>query len=288
MADPKIGVHLITWGAENWHTGLAEAEELGYTACETFTRTAMEHEENPDEFKDILDDHDMKLSALYAGAAEGRFTDPDSREEIVAYNENVARLLAELGGEYIVFGPGERPEGGPSLEELRIAAETINEAGQRCYDLGVKPCVHPHMYTEFQDRVEVDVIMEETDEETIFLCPDSAHLHKAGMDPAEVIRDYSDRVAYAHLKDVTPEDDDQKEETFDMSRHDEALPIFCELGLGTVDFESVMEAYDDIDYDGWLTVEIDQSTSTPKQSLEICRNFVEEDLGIPVQGTVYR
>ncbi len=288
MAEPKIAVHLITWGGENWRTGLREAEDLGYTACETFTRTALDYEDKPAEFQSILDSHNMKLSALYGGAVNGAFCDPDSREEIVAYNERVAQFLQSIGTEYIVFGPGERPEGGPSQEDLMVAAETITEAGKRCYDLGVKPCVHPHMYTELQNREELDVIMEETDDETIFLCPDSAHLHKAGMDPAEVIRTYGDRIAYAHLKDVTPEDPDVQEDTFEMSRHDEALPIFCELGLGDVDFESVMQAYEDIDYGSWLTVEIDQSTSTPKRSLEICRDFVENQLDIPIQETNYR
>ena len=287
MADPKFSVHLITWGDE-WRTGLEEAEELGYTACETFTHTALEFEDDPSAFQSILDEHNMTLSALYAGASEGSFCDPDSRDTIVSYNEEVAEFLAELGSEHIVFGPGERPEGGPTEEQLSIAAETINQAGKRCHDLGVKPCVHPHMYTEIQDRHEVDAIMDQTDEEYIHFCPDSAHLHKAGMDPAEVIREYGDRVAYAHLKDVTPEDPGIQEETFEMSSHDEALPIFCELGLGPVDFEELMAAYDDIDYDGWLTVEIDQSTSTPYQSLEICRDFVEEDLGYPIQGTTYR
>ena len=288
MAEPKFSVHLITWGSDGWRVGLEEAEELGYTACETFTHTAMEFEDDPSELQGILDEHDMALSALYAGAVDGAFCDPESRETIVEYNERVAEFLAELGTEYIVFGPGSRPDDGPSHDDLLEAAETINEAGRRCYDLGVKPCVHPHMYTEIQDRDEIDVIMDETDEECIFFCPDSAHLQKAGMDPAEVIRTYGDRLAYAHLKDVTPEDPDAQEEAFEMESHDEALPIFCELGLGTVDFESVMEAYADIEYDGWLTVEIDQSTSTPYQSLEICRDFVEDELDFQIQGVTYR
>ena len=287
MADPKIAVHLITWGSD-WRTGLEEASALGYSACETFTHTALEFEDDPHEFQRVLDNHDMALTALYAGAVEGSFCNPESRETIISYNERVAQFLAALGSKYIVFGPGERPDGGPSDEQLRTAAETINEAGRRCDELGVTPCVHPHMYTEIQDRHEIDAIMELTDEEHIALCPDSAHLHKAGMEPGDVIRDYGDRVAYGHLKDVTPTDEEEQQATFDMASHDEALPIFCELGLGPVDFEDLMAAYREIDYDGWLTVEIDQSTSTPTQSLKICRDFVEEELGFPIRGATYR
>ncbi len=288
MAAPKIAVHLITWGADDWKRGLKEAQELGYTACETFTHTAMEYQDDPEGFLDLLGEYDMALSALYAGAMEGDFHDPDARDDIVDSNAEVAAFLAEIGTDHIVFGPGSRPDDGPSDHDLQIAAETIDAAAARCIDLGVTPCVHPHMYTEIQDRHEIDYIMEHTDDDVVFLCPDSAHLHKAGMDPAEVIRDHGDRVAYAHLKDVTPEDEDAQAETFDMDRHDEALPIFCELGLGLVDFAELMAAYDDIGYEGWLTVEIDQSTSTPRQSLEICRDFVETDLEVPIQDVTYR
>ncbi|MGO4371096.1 sugar phosphate isomerase/epimerase family protein, partial [Paenibacillus sp. MCAF20] len=55
-------------------------------------------------------------------------------------------------------------------------------------------------------------------------------------------------------------------------------PFFCELGLGSVDFDSVFKALNDIHYEGWVTVEVDQSRHTPRQSLEICRQYLEEKL----------
>jgi len=55
------------------------------------------------------------------------------------------------------------------------------------------------------------------------------------------------------------------------------------LGLGQIDFHPVIEALTEIGYTGWVTVEIDQSTSTPYRSLEICRDFVESKLGIPIR-----
>ena len=41
-----------------------------------------------------------------------------------------------------------------------------------------------------------------------------------------------------------------------------------------------MQALRDVGYDGWLTVEIDKSTSTPFQSLRQCRDFLTEELGL--------
>ncbi|SEN30135.1 sugar phosphate isomerase/epimerase family protein [Lihuaxuella thermophila] len=275
----RISCHLITWG-EDLLKGLAEASGLGYRACETFTHIALQYENNVAAFKELLQQHNLVLSALYGG---GRFSDKSKRQEVIDYNTRVARFLQACGSDRIVFGPGgPRPEGGMTPDLLKTAAETINEAAKRCFDLGVKACVHPHLWTEIQDEHEVDAIMELTDPDYVFFCPDPAHLAKAGMDPVEVMRRYKDRIAYLHLKDVTLDDGDA--DSVSVSSGTEALPIFCELGLGTVNLPGIVDLLKEINYDGWMTVEIDQSTSTPLNSLTICRDYVEQKLGIPIRG----
>ena len=273
----KISCHLITWG-EDLHTGLEEASSLGYKACETFTHIALKYEDRIEEFKQLLSNKHFELSALYGG---GRFSERAKQNEVILYNTRVAKFLATNGSDRIVFGPqGPRNPYGTTLEELKIAAETINEAAKHCYDLGVKACVHPHLGTEIENEYELDTIMELTNPDYVFFCPDTAHLTRAGMDPVKVMRRHKDRIAYLHLKDVTPENPNA--ETFPILLGNEAMPIFCELGLGTIDFEGVINFLKEIRYDGWVTVEIDQSTSTPINSLKICRDFVEQKLSIPI------
>jgi inosose dehydratase len=219
------------------------------------------------------------LSALYGG---GRFTDPEKQKHIIEYNTRVAKFLAANNRDIIVFGPGgPRSPKGTSLEELKVAAKTMNEAAKRCFDLGVKACFHPHLWTEIQDENEIDTIMELTDPKYVYFCPDTAHLTKAGMDPVTVMKRYKERIAYLHLKDVTP-DDVTDIGKFPILKGNEALPIFCELGLGTIDFNPIMSFLKEINYNSWVTVEIDKSTSTPYKSLEICRDFVERNFGLAV------
>ncbi len=43
MPMNSVSCHLITWEDE-YKTGLREAAALGYHACETFTRQALEYE----------------------------------------------------------------------------------------------------------------------------------------------------------------------------------------------------------------------------------------------------
>ncbi len=276
---PPVSCHLITWG-DDFETGLAEAATLGYRACETFTHIALQYEDRLEEFKDLLAGHGFRLSALYGG---GRFSDPTQRDEVIAYNERVARFLVANGADRIVFGPaGPRTPGGTTLEELKEAAKTINAAAERCYDLGVLACVHPHLWTELETRAEIDAIMEWTDPRTVFFAPDTAHLYRAGMDPVAVMADYAERIRYVHLKDVTPDEPDMSQ--FTAFTGTEQLPVFCELGLGPVDFPGIIEFLSSIDYQGWLTVEIDKSTSTPHNSLRICKEYMEGVLGIGVTG----
>ncbi|MFZ4453890.1 sugar phosphate isomerase/epimerase family protein [Salibacterium aidingense] len=271
----KVSCHLITWGNELL-TGMKEASELGYQACETFTHNALEYEHDVEQFQELLQQHGFQLSALYGG---GRFSDPAKRKDIIEENTRVARFLAANGSGYIMFGPkGPRTEGGTTTEELKIAAETINEAAKACADLGVKACVHPHLGTEIELEHELDAVMEHTDPDYVYFCPDTAHLAKAGMDPLAIVKRYRDRIGYVHLKDISPEHVDA--ESFPILSGNEAMPIFCELGLGILpdSIREVTEYLKETSYNGWMTVEIDKSTSTPYQSLKTCRDFVENQL----------
>jgi inosose dehydratase len=274
MVNNPISCHLITWG-NDLETGMREAAQLGYRACETFTHLALAYEDRIETFREMLGEHGLRLSALYGG---GRFSDPAQAEEVIAYNTRVARFLAAMGVDRIVFGPRGPREGKTGRDALRQMARTMDEAARRTADLGVLACVHPHLGTELQDRDELDAIMELSDERVLHFCPDTAHLTAAGMDVAEVMRTYGSRIRYVHLKDLTPADPDPA--LFASRSGDEALPIFCELGLGTIDFAPIMSALENVGYDGWLTVEIDQSTSTPHESLRQCRDFLTRELGL--------
>jgi inosose dehydratase len=274
MADNPVSCHLITWGTD-LDTGMREAAQLGFRACETFTHLALAYADDIPAFTAMLDERGLRLSALYGG---GRFSDPAQEAEVIAYNTQVARFLAAMGVDRIVFGPRGPRAGTTDPAGLRQMTKTMNEAAKRTADLGVLACVHPHLGTELQDRDELDAVMDLTDPAVVHFCPDTAHLAAAGMDPAEVIRTYGSRMRYMHLKDLTPSDPDPA--VFASRSGDEALPIFCELGLGTIDFVPIMAALRDVGYDGWLTVEIDQSTSTPYESLRQCRDFLTSELGV--------
>jgi inosose dehydratase len=280
MSRNPISCHLITWG-EHFEQALREVEELGFHACEPFPRNALAYEQRLAAFQELLAAHHLRLSALYGG---GRFGSPTRREEIIAYNTRLARFLAAIGVDRLVLGPGgPRTPGGSTDEELREAAKTINETARACYDLGVLACVHPHLGTEIETEPEIDLIMELTDPRYVFFCPDSAHLTGAEINVPNMIRRYGERMRYMHLKDLRAgaiEERRNQKTNIKVEAGTEQLPMFCELGRGIIDYGPIMSALHDVGYHDWITIEIDVSLTTPKESLQICRDYLEERLGL--------
>lgn len=279
MPNNPLSCHLITW-SKQFEQGLREVSALGFHACEPFPDVALGYETDPATFRELLAGYQLRLSALYGG---GRFSDPARRAEVIATNTRLARFLAAIGVDRLVFGPaGPRASAGTSVEALREAAKTINEAARACYDLGVLACVHPHLGTEIESEAEIDAIMEQTDPRYVFFCPDTAHLTAAEIDVPRMIRRYGERMRYMHVKDLRAgvvEQRRQGNNTGAIQEGTERLPIFCELGKGIIDYEPIMQALQDVHYQDWITVEIDVSLTTPLESLTICRDYLRDKLG---------
>jgi inosose dehydratase len=272
----RIAAHTITWG-QNHIRALEEVSKLGYTGIEPWASFALQYEDNPEQLQEILAGYRLEMTALYGGTPGGqhqRFGNPEDRSSIIEYNVRLAKIIANCGADILVLGPGGTRDQPSTLEELQVAAATINEVAKRTYALGVKTCVHPHLWTEWQGENEIAILMNLTDPKVVYLAPDSAHLLGAGMDPASIIRTYPDRVAYVHLKDLT----DKSAATPDLQ-----LPYFCELGKGSVNLHQTIEALNEIHYSGWVTLEVDESLNSPYNTMEICRDFVEEQLKIPIR-----
>ena len=138
------------------------------------------------------------------------------------------------------------------------------------------------MWTQLENRHEIDAIAESTDPRYVNFVLDTGHITMAGMDPVELTRAYSSRIIEFHLKDVAPENRGgakHRRERNDVMKD----PIFFELGKGGVDFAGIKAHLDKTAWQGWLTVELDSSPyRPPKESAQISRKYIEKTLGIKV------
>ena len=79
---------------------------------------------------------------------------------------------------------------------------------------------------------------------------------------------------YLHIKDYVPELDTDRPEIPSPQGHAPRIVFFGELGTGTVDLPAILEVAREADYDGWLTVELDVSQTTPRESLEVNSRYL--------------
>ena len=278
MARFRCSVHQITWGAEHLIESLDDISDFGYLGMETFAYVVDDFDGREDELQSMLAERNLQLSGLYGG---GLMHDPSAETEVVDYNLKVARFLERMDSHHLVLGPGRRPEGGPSSAEIAQMARVVTRICEGAREMGVAVGVHPHWNTVIQNRDEITEFYDQVDTSLVKMVLDPAHIAKAGDDPVEVAETYADIIIYAHMKNYSPELDTPEAAV----PHDGLAPtlaFFSELDQGTVDIVAMIEALRGADFDGWLTVELDRSQTTPRQSLEVNTRYMTDVLGFDV------
>jgi inosose dehydratase len=159
-------------------------------------------------------------------------------------------------------------------------AAVFNEIGRRSLEEGVRFAVHAHMWSQFENRREIDFIMAHTEPKQVFFVLDTGHITMAGIDPVELARTLGHRIVEFHMKDVAPEHRGGARRR--EARHEPMTrPIFFPLGHGGVDFPGLKAHLDSIRWQGWLTVELDSSPQRPpRESARMSREYLEQRLGL--------
>ena len=84
-----------------------------------------------------------------------------------------------------------------------------------------------------------------------------------------------------HIKDYSP-DLDTPEANVRVGGYTPSLAFFSELGHGIIDLPAIIDMLRGAGYDGWLTVELDESQTTPRESLEVNTAYLKDLLGFDV------
>ena len=247
-----------------------ECKFLGYDTVENFAFIRDYYKDDPGELKRLADSCGVELVNLY-----GHF-DFDVEASLKRAMEQVD-FLAEIGGKWYNCqhgGFGEEPYERPtSPEMIDKICEIVNRLGKYAKEKGVTVCFHPHYGTCVFSQSDIDYFAAHTEPEYVSFCFDTAHTTLGGMDPAALIRQYGDRIAYMHLKDV---------DTYALSKAEGRMKMasFRALGHGTVDFPAVKAALEEVGFDGVLCVELDTPEVCNFHSAEVSRIYLRDVLGI--------
>lgn len=263
----KLGYQTNTWGGVVGHPAgvtsvkdlyylangsteeaLRDIAEAGFDGFEIFDGNLMQFKDRKEEFKSLLQHHSLHLIGVYSG---GNFIFPDILEEELQKIDEVAAFAAEVGAEHLVVGGGAVRANGILESDYSVLGVALDRVVDIANKYGLVASYHPHLGTNVQAPEQLDKLMPLT---KINLCPDTAHIEAGGGDPVEVIKKYRDRIPYIHFKDYA---------------NGEFLP----LGKGHQKFDEMLRLLEEVQYDGWITVELD-SWEDPKQGAKISRSFL--------------
>jgi inosose dehydratase len=247
---------------------LKEVKDLGYQAVENFAFIAKYFDGDASAVKALMDKYGLELANLYLHYSDDPEADYESAKKCVDFMKATGATYMNLQAVMWRDAPNDRPTDAARIEAY---AALSNRIGRLCKDNGLVACMHPHANTAIFTEEQIDLFLKLTDPETVFLCPDTAHITLAGMDAPKAFAKYVSRIGYVHLKDVDP--DVTLSPEWPMNR-------FLPLGLGTVDFKGVYKALKNGGYNGVLCVELDKPPVCNYRAAQVSREYLHNALGL--------
>jgi sugar phosphate isomerase/epimerase len=284
-AQYKVGITTNTRGGweKDVFLSFREAREVGYSNVESFIHYFVDYWEKPEELKRRISDIGVRFVTISNGAPlETHFEDPTKHQKIYDDHLRLVRFIKQFGCTHLKINLGPRRPEGTTDEDLKHIAHALEELGRRISDEGLKLAPHAHMWSQFENRREIDFVMQNTDPKQVYFVLDTGHITMAGIDPVELARKLGHRILEFHMKDVKPENrGGAKTRLAKMDGINDQC--FFPLGSGGVDFPGLQAHLEKIDWKGWLTVELDTSPwRPPKESARISKEYLERKLKISV------
>jgi sugar phosphate isomerase/epimerase len=283
-APYRVGITTNTRGGweKDVFLSFREAREAGFHYVESFIEYFGDFLDRPNDLLLKTDALGVRFVTISnGGRMEMHFEDPARHETIVQEHLRLAHFVKSLGCDHLKINMGPRRPEGTSGQDLKHMAKVLDILGSRITaETGMKFGVHAHMWSQFENRREIDAILGSTDPRHVWFVLDTGHITMAGIDPVELTRTLGHRIIEFHLKDTRPEHYGGAKVRLPPSDPMKD-PIFFELGMGGVDFPAIHAHLDKIGWRGWLTVELDSSPyRPPKESARISREYIEKTLGI--------
>jgi sugar phosphate isomerase/epimerase len=231
---------------------------LGYTGLELapFTLAPRITDVSPERRRELraqAEEHGVQIIGLHwlLAKTEGlHLTSPEEavRQRTADYIGELARCCRELGGELMVFGsPAQRriPAGATKAQALEYAADTFRRAVPAIAAAGIKLCLEPLAPPEADfintcaDGLE---LLARIDHPSFCLHLDVRAMSSESVPITEIIHRHAARTGHFHAND----------------------PNKRGPGFGAVDFVPIFRALKEIQYPGWVSVEVFDYSPDPE------------------------
>jgi inosose dehydratase len=218
--------------------------------------------------------HALKVARLLAAVADTRVG-----------GQSPLVILADANGTDPVrtqYAGRVTPEMGLSLAEWGTFARGAESVARAVRDAtGLPTAFHHHCAGYVETPVEIARFLDMTDPDLLGLVFDTGHyLYGTGSVDGAYVKDgldrFGERMLHIHFKDCQPQIAEQARtggwDYFTAVQHG----VFCELGMGSVPFDTVAEWLPRHGYHGWIVVEQDilPGMGSPKASAQRNRAYL--------------
>lgn len=291
MSQFRLGFAPITWNNEDlgaelappvpFTTVLDEIAAAGYAATELGDGFPRE----PAVLRSALEARGLALPSAWCGL--GLLDAPPEAD--LEHTRRLCELLASAGASFVnlahqgtpatlaLAGRAQGRQMPPDVWD-RLAERAVAAAGI-ARGFGLQALFHVHAGTYVETDADMRELLRRVPADELKLCWDVGHALYGGIDPVAVVREYPERIAYLHLKDL------DAGVLAGLRREGEGFlqgvrrRVFTELGRGVLDVPGLLAALRDVGYQGWLMVEQDSTWLAPAESARTSRAYLRS-LGV--------
>lgn len=253
----KIGVFLNTFGPDP-AVAAKRAKELGADGFQIYAGSYLPYDATAEQvknFKKVIDAEGMRLSAICGDFGCGMYY--TERPDLVELEKRTMMMSKELGSGIVTTHIGVVPENKDSIQyesmqkvcrELAEFAKSVD--GHFAVETGPEKA---ELLKSFLDDIGSDGVAVNLDPANLVMC--------ANDDPVQAVYTLRDYIVHTHAKDgIHLRDFDTKAHY--SPRFYGLMPVSDEgnykevpLGQGGVNWAAYLQAFKDIGYDGFLTIE---------------------------------
>jgi inosose dehydratase len=263
-----------------WWRYLDEVRDAGYALTELGPYGYLP--KDPARLRDELGARGLTLTGgtVFVALHKGR----EALERAKADCDVEMATIGPLGARHLVI----LPEGYTDLDGQLTASPTLtddewdallggmSELGR--YVAGEHDAVltfHTHADSHVGTQEEIERFLDGTDPQAVQLCLDTGHVAYCGADNLKIVRDYPDRIAYVHLKQVDPAIRARVRDEQLGFAPAVRLGVMVEPPLGEPDMPALLAAFGALDRELYCIVEQDLYPCEPDRPLPIARRTQE-------------
>ncbi len=185
--------------------------------------------------------------------------DPSFRQKRINHTINCLELAKKLGVKTVSTEPGGPPTNSSKNNQLELFTQGINDVIPIAEKNNIKLLIVPEPGLLIENSSEFVNFISRFKTKNLGLNFDIGHFFCVNEEPAELVKTLRDYISHIHLEDISED-----------RVHKHLIP-----GKGVIDFHSIFEALEEVDYRGFITVELYPYQNNPQRAAKTALKFLK-------------